>query len=130
MSLDALAKYLMEVESAIGKLDQAYIERYEEEHLTSERLNLRIRIRFESGHLLELNEAVLAELSSITHLGYRYHFQGEVNQLVFRYDNSPHFPELPLFPNHKHLRDATVPVNKPDVQLVIDEAMEIIKAAK
>jgi hypothetical protein len=42
MSLDALAQYLQEIEAAIGKLDQAYVERYEEEHLTSERLNLRI----------------------------------------------------------------------------------------
>ena len=42
MSLDALAQYLQEIDSAIGKLDQAYVERYEEEHLTSERLNLRI----------------------------------------------------------------------------------------
>ena len=120
MSLDALAQYLQEIELAIGKLDQAYIECYEEEHLTSERLNLRIRIRFESGHLLELNEAVLAELGSIRHLGYRYHFQDESKQLVFRYDNTPHCPDLPLFPNHKHLRDTIVSVNKPAVQLVID----------
>ena len=69
MSLDALAQYLQEIESAIGNLDQAYVERYEEEHLPSERLNLRIRIRFESGHLLELNEAILVELDSIRHLG-------------------------------------------------------------
>jgi hypothetical protein len=108
MSLDALAQYLQEIESVIGKLDQAYVEHYEEEHLTSERLNLRIRIRFESGHLLELNEAVLAEFDSIRHLGYRYHFQDESNQLVFRYDNTPHFPNQPLFPNHKHLRDTIV----------------------
>ena len=42
MSLDALAQYLQEIESAIGNLDQAYVERYEEEHLPSELLNLRI----------------------------------------------------------------------------------------
>ena len=91
MSLDALAQYLQEIESAIGNLDQAYVERYEEEHLPSERLNLRIRIRFESGRHLEINEAVLAELDSIRHLGYRCHFQDVSNQLVFRYDNTPHF---------------------------------------
>lgn len=130
MSLDALARYFQEIESAIGNLDQAYVERYEEERLTSEKLNLRIRIRFESGHLLELNEAVLAELGSIRHRGYRYHFQDESNQLVFRYDNTPHFPELPLFPNHKHLRDTIVSINKPALQLVIDEAIEIVKATR
>ena len=69
MLLDALAQYLQEIDSAIGKLDQAYVERYEEEHLTSERLNLGIRIRFGSGHLLELKEAVLGESGSIRHLG-------------------------------------------------------------
>jgi len=40
MSLDALAQYFQEIESAIGNLDQAYVERYEEERLTSEKLNL------------------------------------------------------------------------------------------
>nr|WP_253881088.1 MULTISPECIES: DUF6516 family protein [Microcystis] len=36
-------------------------------------------------------------------LDYRYHFQDEQNNLVFRYDSTPHFPNLSTFPHHKHL---------------------------
>ena len=34
---------------------------------------------------------------------YRYHFMDGHEQLVFRYDNAPHHPEVATFPNHKHL---------------------------
>jgi len=43
---DLLLQYLGNVEVAIRKLEDAYVERYEEEILTSNRINLRIRVRF------------------------------------------------------------------------------------
>jgi len=61
MLLDFLSRYLRDVKAAVGKLEGAYIERYEEEILASNRVNLRIRIRFQTGHLLELNEAAIVE---------------------------------------------------------------------
>ena len=93
MLLDLLAGYLNDVESAVQGLKDAYIEFYEEEIIASDRINLRIPLRFSSGYLLELNESVVAE-GEIKHLGYRYHFQDEQNNLVFRYDNTPHFRDL------------------------------------
>ena len=38
----------------------------------------------------------------IDHLLYRYHFQDKNNDLIFRYVNTPHFPGLNTYPNHKH----------------------------
>ncbi len=34
---------------------------------------------------------------------YRYHFMDGNDQLIFRYDNAPHHPEIATFPDHKHL---------------------------
>ncbi len=85
-------------------------------------MNLRIRVRFLSGYLLELNEAAIVEAGHIRHLGYRYHFQNSQNNLVFRYDNTPHFPEINSFPHHKHLKDNVVAVDKPSILKVIEEA--------
>jgi len=34
---------------------------------------------------------------------YRYHFMNGDDQLIFRYDNAPHHPEIVTFPHHKHL---------------------------
>ena len=57
----ALADYLRSVEQAVLRCPNVYVERYLEEILAPERLNLRIRLRFEAGHLLEINEAVVVE---------------------------------------------------------------------
>ena len=53
---DLLHSYLEDIESAVHALKEVYIEVYEEEILTPERVNLRIRIRFYNGCLLEINE--------------------------------------------------------------------------
>jgi hypothetical protein len=99
--------------------------RYEEEILSFSRTNVRIRVRFRSGHLLELNEAVIVKVNQIVHLGYRYHFQDEQHHLVFRYDDTPHFPDLPTFPHHKHLAETVLATSKPDILDVIKEANEL-----
>jgi hypothetical protein len=38
---------------------------------------------------------------------YVYHYQAVDGSMVFRYDNTPHFPALSSFPHHKHLSDGT-----------------------
>ena len=122
MLLDLLSQYLGDVAAEVRELEDAKVERYEEEILASNRVNLRIRVRFLSGYLLELNEAAIVEAGHIRHLGYRYHFQNGQNNLVFRYDNTPHFPEINSFPHHKHLKDNVVAVDKPSILKVIEEA--------
>ncbi len=118
---DSLERYFAEVEVAVTQLP-AYTESYVEEILTVERANLRIRLRFENGNLLEINEALLVENGTLKTLGYRYHLQSADSELMFRYDNTPHFPDLPSFPYHKHLRDAAVASSKPDLLDVLQEA--------
>ena len=98
MLLDLLSQYLEELEAGVRELENAYVESYEEEILAANRVNLRIRVRFQTGYLLELSEAAIVEAGHIKHLGYRYHFQDRENNLVFRYDNTPHFPDLKSFP--------------------------------
>ena len=121
MPVDPVPKYLSEVEAAFSKLSSGYIERYEEECLTPERVNLPIRIWFPKGHMLEWNEAVIGEKGHVEHLGYRYHFQDRDNNLIFRYDNTPHFPDLRAFPIHKHLPDNVIAANRPSVNEVLEE---------
>ncbi|MDL2124392.1 MAG: DUF6516 family protein [Deltaproteobacteria bacterium] len=122
MLLDLLSQHLGDVAAEVRELEDAKVERYEEEILAANRVNLRIRIRFLSGYLLELNEAAIVEAEHIRHLGYRYHFQNSQNNLVFRYDNTPHFSEINSFPHHKHLKDNVVAVDKPSILKVIEEA--------
>lgn len=119
---DALRDYFERIESAVLDLEGVYVERYQEEILTADRANLRIRIRFSEGFLLELNEAVVVEAGTIMQLDYRYHFQDERSRLIFRYDNTPHFPGLKHFPHHKHSESAVTDCERPSIPEVLEEA--------
>ncbi len=121
---EILSDYLEKVTQAILQCRYAYVERYVEEILTPERVNLRIRLRFDQGHLLEVNEAVVVEDNSLVSLDYRYHCQDENNRLIFRYDSTPHFPDLSSFPHHKHLPDTVISSDKPDIVQIVKEAEE------
>ena len=124
---EALANYLDGVEQAILRCNNAYVERYTEEIVESNRINLRIRIRFEQRLLLEINEAVVVVENSLVSLDYRYHCQDEKNRLIFRYDSTPHFPALSSFPHHKHLPDEVIACKKPNLEQVLQEAMAVMK---
>jgi hypothetical protein len=126
MSDDPITKYLSDLESAFHRLESCYIERYEEEILTPYRVNIRIRVRFSNGYILEWNESVIAEGKNINHLGYRYHFQDSSNKLIFRYDNTPHFPKIVTFPHHKHLSNSVVATKMPSCTEVLQEAVKFI----
>jgi hypothetical protein len=121
---ETLAQYLARVERAILRCSNANVERYPEEILTPQRASLRIRLRFEQGHLLEINEAIVMVEDSLIPLDYRYHCQDAHNHVIFRYDSTPHFPGLPNFPHHKRLSNGVIGCEKPDIEQVVREAME------
>ncbi len=122
-----LADYLSEIESILLNLENIYIERYVEEIQTDSRVNLRIRIRWDTGYLLEINEAIIVENSSLVTLDYRYHCQDHQNNLIFRYDSTPHFPELVSFPHHKHLKTEVIACEKPAIKQVLKEVVTLNK---
>ena len=130
LPLDPLARYLQEVETALEQMRGVVIDVYVEELLTPARANLRIRLRFDHGRLLEINEALVVEQDGLQHLDYRYHCQDRDNRLVFRYDSTPHFPDLPGFPFHKHLPDDTLPAARPTIAAVLAEAAETQEDAR
>jgi hypothetical protein len=90
-----------------------------EELLTPRCANLRIRVRFTNGRLLEINEALIMEGEILRHLDYRYHCQRTGGILVFRYDSAPHLPQPPGSPHHKHVPDATLPATRPSITEVV-----------
>jgi hypothetical protein len=124
-----LEGHLRAVEMALAGLSDAYVESYVEELLTPLRANLKIRVRFNNGRLLEISEALALEDDSLKHLDYRYHCQDGSNRLVFRYDSAPHFPDLPTYPEHKHLPKATISCPRPSIARVLAEATAIEPAA-
>ena len=128
MSRDTLSGYIHEAREMARNCPNSSLEIDEPEPLDPTRANLRLRIRMDSGHLLEIGEALTLEDGSLAFLHYRYHFQDPDNVLIFRYDSSPHHRSLPTFPHHKHLPNAIMPSIKPTIQQVIQEALAAISA--
>jgi hypothetical protein len=65
--------------------------------------HLRARLELADGSQLEFSEYVqrfpTGEIAVIT---YSYHWADANNHLIRRWDNTPHFPDLPGFPDHIH----------------------------
>lgn len=78
-----------------------------------------MRLRFYDGSLLQATEALMVQEYVIVKGRYSYHYQDAGGQLVFRYDNAPHFPALAGFPEHKHLDDRVLPAPAPDLSEVL-----------
>jgi hypothetical protein len=44
--------------------------------------------------------------------------------MIFRYDNTRHFPQFPTFPHHKHLASEVLAVQETDLQHVLQEIVD------
>ena len=64
---------------------------------------LRARLAFADGSQLEFSEYMQRSSDGeIVVITYSYHWADANNQLIVRWDNTPHFPWLPSFPDHIH----------------------------
>jgi hypothetical protein len=65
--------------------------------------HLRARLTLVDGSQLEFSEYMQrSPAGEIAVLTYSYHWADAANQLITRWDNTPHFPDLPGFPDHIH----------------------------
>ena len=62
---------------------------------------IRGELTFANGSCLHFRELVEIR-ARVIRIMYSYHYQREDGSLIFRYDDTPHFPTLPQFPHHKH----------------------------
>ena len=64
---------------------------------------LRARLTVADGSQLEFSEYMQrSSAGEIVVITYSYHWANANHQLITRWDNAPHFPELPGFPDHRH----------------------------
>ena len=124
MSPKILQDYFDEIDQLLRNSANIYVEEFKVSSLTSERANLRLKVRFAFKYLLAVSEIIVVVDNQIEYIDYRYHFQDAQNNLIFRYDSTPHFPKLPSFPHHKHLPDQVIACKKPYIAEVLKEAIE------
>ena len=109
--MSPLRDYLAQIQQAVSTFPGTHIEEYREQLLTATRANLCIRLHLADNSLLEISEALVVEAGALTWLSYRYHWQASAGNVILRYDNAPHHPELETFPHHKHLGSRLLALN-------------------
>ena len=57
---------------------------------------------------------------------YRLHYMNSTGQMLFRYDNAPHHPEIDSYPHHKHTFDKIMPSTMPSLKDILNEISAII----
>jgi Family of unknown function (DUF6516) len=65
--------------------------------------HLRARLELADSSQLEFSEYMQrSPTGEIVVITYSYHWADTNSQLITRWDNTPHFPDLPGFPDHIH----------------------------
>lgn len=117
--MSTVLDYIERVQGFVASFARVEIERYEERVLSRERGNIRIRLRFSDNTLLEISEALQSAGGSLVWLSYRYHYQEPDGSVIFRYDSTPHHPEVSTHPEHKHLKKSVIAASRPDIDKVL-----------
>ncbi len=84
------------------------------------------QLKFYDGSFLEFGEVLIMRDRQIEKVRYPYHYQSESGELIFRYDNAPHYPNLSTHPHHKHIGLTVAPTEAPDLSNVLHEIEQLI----
>jgi hypothetical protein len=124
----SLRDYLDSLHQAIGKIDDyGFAESIDikEEIRPAKQAVTNAKIYLVDGSVLHMKVYLDAKYK-IEIISYAYQYHDAKGQLIFRYDNARHKPELG-FKDHKHLHDGTmVQCSMPDMSDVVDEVIKYI----
>jgi hypothetical protein len=88
---------------------------------------IRADIYFIDNSLLHFRELFIGQ-GKLQKKTYTYHYQREDGTLVFRYDNAPHYPDLPTSPHHKHVgKNDVIASDVPDFFSVLKEVEDLLQ---
>lgn len=76
--------------------------------------------------VLEIAMFVSESNDALTIEKYRLHYMNSNGQMLFRYDNAPHHPEITSHPRHKHISNKVIPTAESSLKDVLKEISAII----
>ena len=122
----SLYHYLVRLETIIRSRQDVEVEALEVNVITIG-VKFISELRFYDGSRLSIVEQLEpVGKRDYNRINYKYHYQDANGNLIFRYDNAPHYPHLAAFPAHKHIGDIVVEAEAPDLNEVLAEIDAII----
>ena len=87
---------------------------------------LRVTIKLPGDSVMHCFEYVLSD-GSIGISKYSFHWHDVSGNLICRWDNAPHHPELDNFPHHVHTKDKVSASSEMDLRKVLSEVKAAIE---
>lgn len=81
----------------------------------------KMKITLKDNSVLFLREIIIDNIL----FDYSYHWQTERGELIIRWDNAAHFPDIKTHPHHKHL--AKENLVEPSYEQSLPQVMDFIK---
>ena len=78
------------------------------------------------GYELHIAEYVVTE-PEFKRLKYRFHLQSSEGQMIARWDNAPHHPEIKTHPDHLHVAEKVKPNLPVDISQVLAVVLSFIE---
>lgn len=113
-----IGEYFGGLERRLGSFPLAVSVETRTERVDLDRGYVRATITFTDDTELHLFEYVVLTGDEVEREDYRYHYQSEEGELIWRWDNAPHHPDVESFPHHVHVGkevQASKPVKLEDV---------------
>lgn len=121
-----LKRYLHRLYDTIISRGYVEIERLDFDELPGRQGIIEGRLKFYDGSLLDFDEVVLLQSEQLVKLRYAYHYQSASGDIIFRYDNAPHYPNIITYPHHKHVGSNVEPTQVPDLSEILNEIERLI----
>ena len=90
----------------------------------------RYRLTLKDGSFLEMFEFFKIASEQVEIIKYSFHWQTENRELIKRWDNAPHHPEISTYPHHLHdgSEDSVFPYLSVDIEAIFRQISEHIKS--
>jgi hypothetical protein len=119
-------EYYQSILSAIHESPYVVATDLQFREIDSNECYIRGRLTIVNAIELHIAEYVITE-PSVQRTKYRYHLQKTVGQLVCRWDNVPHHPQIPTFPDHQHLASGQIaPASAMDLASVLRSLIQYL----
>src|SRR5512136_1842156 len=102
--MTVIEQYLQDIKTKLLLSPIVASFRISSERALTDRGYFRARLRLINGDFLEVSEYFSLQAGHCVTQEYRYQWMNaSQNQLIKRWDNAEHFPDLPHFPHHIHI---------------------------
>lgn len=116
-----IGEYFGDLERRLGSFPLAVAVDTQTERVDLDRGYVKATITFTDGSELHLFEYVVLGDGDVHREDYRYHYQTAEAELIWRWDNAPHHPEIETFPHHVHVGDEVRESKPVDLEEVLGE---------